>query len=86
MGKGGQNEPVEGPGRAGHRILKSLTHYQNPRLPRAFSNVLDAIQDEVPQFDVSCTDTPFVLDFSHPLVGLFHRYVASVETVFDPKE
>ena len=65
--------PVEGP-RAGHRAYSiNGAQNKNSRLPRTLSNVLNAIQEEILQLDVTCADAPVFLDFGRPLVGLPDR-------------
>jgi hypothetical protein len=71
--------PVEGPGKSRPCGLDSRAHDRNPWLPRTLTNVLDTLQDEVLQLNVTLANAPMFLNFSHPLVALSHSYVASAE-------
>lgn len=48
--------------------------------------MLNAVQNEVLELDVTRPDTPTFFNCSQSLVALSNRYVMSVETMFDPKD
>ena len=64
--------PSEGPRRADHRAPSSWADNKNAGLPRALSNMLDALQNEVLQLNVPRANTPIFVSLGHrnPLVGL----------------